>query len=678
MASPKKFGSYNKKSNDDDSSSSDESDIDESDIKLSLDKSKKSSSTNERRDREIYGDDGLYEEIDNVISAGDDDEYLSKYDSDDRDFSVVVDDDNISISIELDDTTYDLVWDGNDFKDMGKNDGKWDYKNLHFMDTARRIAKKYYPKERSDEISTPKRKTPVSTKDSIFKIGSPKSPQTITEWLASVGCDLDEYMENIRVLADKGSSSDSVILFGDLNMNGKKQPVVFKIVFESQSTFINSLKVEQQIYTNVTEGMLNNFHTPHLTSCIGVINMCSTKDITDKLLKDQLKNFTTALNKIDGGLYDKKKAHILILGQSSGKTLYDYINPSNVLYKTIDTNDRFNILFQLLYTLRCFEKVGLRHNDLHAKNIFVDKLTTPEERIYYISDDVWVKILVKYDTKIFDFDRAAIYHPSVDRNFVLDLGDYCQDYDQCNKYDSRTDLASIVSGFINIETNIKVRTFLKTCMSGLFFQSLYNRPYPHLNAIKNDRGEIIHGPDITDDKLQSIAVCIDKLVNCPDFVKTKGSGRSVGKIYILPPPIKTVMWNPTTSISHQSLSTKLDPNPVSDYLGDVYIDSLKLDGIIKSPNIYEKEFGKEYLRDSTKTLFKEFIKRKNVIKTNHLICKAACYIICIPFTYKLSSTDIKKFLKSSTRLVNREPIQKIISDIWNVFNGTLPIEMIKV
>lgn len=78
-------------------------------------------------------------------------------------------------------------------------------------------------------------------------------------------------------------------------------------------------------------------------------------------------------------------------------------------------------LFQLLYTLTCFQEIGLQHNDLHLNNIFVDELTTPIPYISYRISKTTVIILtdVKYVPKIYDFDHSSTF--PLDAN-VVSLG----------------------------------------------------------------------------------------------------------------------------------------------------------------------------------------------------------------------------------------------------------------
>ena len=504
--------------------------------------------------------------------------------------------------------------------------------------------------------------------------------ENISEWLEKVGCNLDEYLENIKVLANKGSASDSVILFGEIDIKRKKTPVAFKIVFKSKIEQSNSLIVEQQIYINVVENLINNLHTPHLTSFIGLVKSCDTDSLLEKLNPVEIRNFKAAMRTIYEEDYDLNNASLLILGKSGGKTFRAYL-----LEKTLSTSDKFSLLFQIFYTLRCFEKIGLSHNDLHMDNIFVDKLEVPQERIYYISDNKWVKILVQYDVKIYDFDRGSIYHPSVERNFTLDQY-FCSEYDQCNKYESRRDLASIFSYFLNASDEKGVRPFFKSSslISPEFFQRVYNRKFLQLNAFPKgeDEDDLKSGPPITDDQLKSIAVCIDVLLSVPEFIHTSGTGGSEGIVYTLPPAIKSTMWSPTSSISHKSKGCTMSTYPVSTFLTDAYINTInsKMEPYYFKNNIYETEFGKEYLHTSKIILFREFIKRKNVMSNYHIHYLLACYIICIPFIYKFDSNNLIKFINNGKLLSGQQGsiLSPYISDIWNVFNGTLPIEMLKV
>jgi len=496
--------------------------------------------------------------------------------------------------------------------------------------------------------------------------------QSVSEWLSKVGCDIDQYLENINVLENKGSSSDSIIMFGDIMLNPiesfKKTPVTLKIVFDPKNSFNNSLKVEQQIYTNVIDNMINNSHTPHLVKWLGFVKTCDTNDIMKLLSETERKKFKIARDKIKKDVYNLDNMSMIILEKSNGITLHRFLKQ----YKTLGIDDEilFDIIFQLLYTLRCFEKLGLTHNDLHFDNIFIEKLGYPEERIYYISDSKWVKINAEYDIKLYDFDRASIYHPSVDRNFTLDFR-HCKPFAQCNKFNSRTDLSAVLSSLARRDCP-PINTFIRGCMSEKFYESLAKREFSQIN----NYGEL------TDNELNSIAVCIDKLINHRYFSRNKiGDGKTEGVIYTLPPSLQPGIWLPTSNKSHASMKREPSNESVSLFLVDEYVNTIGIYYIVKD-NIYEKEFGKSYIDDARKKLFKEFIKRKNVMKRLHILYMTACYILSIPFVYKLDDRQLEIFVYNGKILeytiVDSMDVIKCINDVWNIFNGTLPVAMIKI
>src|SRR4051812_29272499 len=74
------------------------------------------------------------------------------------------------------------------------------------------------------------------------------------------------------------------------------------------------------------------------------------------------------------------------------------------------------IYFQILYTLEVFNRYGLRHNDLHRGNVFVQTTMESKEKeieiektyIEYIVNDVRFFIPSQFMALIYDFDRASV------------------------------------------------------------------------------------------------------------------------------------------------------------------------------------------------------------------------------------------------------------------------------
>ena len=133
----------------------------------------------------------------------------------------------------------------------------------------------------------------------------------------------------------------------------------------------NSFRVEAQIYE-------------HVLSQINVINLC-------KYYGTFLNGTVIALEKIDG------------------TNLY-------YLADKLSFSDLLKVIIQLLYTLICFEKKGLYHNDLNTQNVIIQKLDTETVFIYKYKNRK-ITFETKYLLKIIDFEKASIYHDQVERNF---------------------------------------------------------------------------------------------------------------------------------------------------------------------------------------------------------------------------------------------------------------------
>jgi len=92
----------------------------------------------------------------------------------------------------------------------------------------------------------------------------------------------------------------------------------------------------------------------------------------------------------------KKLNHII-------KSLLSYSNDNNL-------QEFYIILFQIIYTLKCFDLIGIKHNDLHFGNIFLEINEHHEKNKFskYIIDGKTYEILnSNYTVKIYDFDLGS-------------------------------------------------------------------------------------------------------------------------------------------------------------------------------------------------------------------------------------------------------------------------------
>jgi len=118
--------------------------------------------------------------------------------------------------------------------------------------------------------------------------------------------------------------------------------------------------------------------------------------------------------------FKKNNMEIILQKMDPYKTLYEFCG------ELIGTEDEMkSVIFQVIYTLYCFEKIGLTHNDLHVGNIFYEKVETPYNASYVLPDNTIISVPIKFKTYIYDFDRSTIEFKGVEPNIDLDYSDLC-------------------------------------------------------------------------------------------------------------------------------------------------------------------------------------------------------------------------------------------------------------
>jgi hypothetical protein len=150
----------------------------------------------------------------------------------------------------------------------------------------------------------------------------------ISQFITTNQCALINNMKRVDILKNKGSASDSIIIFGDLPSPSIKRagsiPIATKIVFpyiNGRNLLKNALRVEQQIYEYIVNPMLENRYTPHLVPYLATIR-CTTatllanfKKHEDVTLFELLKNVIRG-NSLGNYIYDLSNLSILVLYQS--------------------------------------------------------------------------------------------------------------------------------------------------------------------------------------------------------------------------------------------------------------------------------------------------------------------------------------------------------------------------
>lgn len=250
----------------------------------------------------------------------------------------------------------------------------------------------------------------------------------IGSYLSENKCDISKLFKNIEIWSksEKHSVSNTVIVEAEIKMSKElseyenynntviiKIQVKKKLVYSKEYKSVdilkggidNSLTVEKQIYEYLQIFAIDNI-SPNIIGYLGYFE-CKELSFGEEVL-EQL-NIRTE---------DVDSFGLLILRKSNGIPLYKFFDSID-----IQEIDIVKILFQIIYTLKCFENIKLIHNDLHAGNILVEILDDEEQLNYSINGPIY-SFYTKYIVKIYDFDRASIPRHNIERNLLLNYWEY--------------------------------------------------------------------------------------------------------------------------------------------------------------------------------------------------------------------------------------------------------------
>ena len=284
-------------------------------------------------------------------------------------------------------------------------------------------------------------------------------------------CEWDRYFESTRIF---GVSSASATIQGivkakkihpsdpPLDMFFKIMPDIDKI-HPGENTE-NRHIIEPFIYRYLTNLIYNNV-TPNLMEYIGMIHCDDIIPIIslDPDLENRVSGWFEGTPYEDWDIEDAmaislKKGNIMLIELGNGMSLSQMIKDPSI---SLTINEFKTIIFQIAYTLDQMARVHIRHNDLHAGNVWINILDSPTKMVYQTASGTFT-IHTRYVAKIFDFDLSAYTYPGANasiRNYTLD--DYfCHAHGMCQSPDLRFDLvtvmysiyASVVKEEISFET----------------------------------------------------------------------------------------------------------------------------------------------------------------------------------------------------------------------------------
>ena len=239
--------------------------------------------------------------------------------------------------------------------------------------------------------------------------------------------DFEKYLDDIKI---RNKNNANIIIYGKLNpiynLHSTKlnKNIIIKMTFKNNYND-NSLEVENDIYEKVISKLILNKNTPNVIMYIGTYKYKNYIKYLSQY-KNKSKIYNKLLNKInkinniyniDNNIYNINDVNLLIIEQGE-QSLYS-------LFKTIRNKYHiFTIIYQIVYTLKCFEEIGLMHHDLHHKNILIDTIDCTKYKYYdNINNHNKYKILnIKYLIKIFDFDHSCKDKTSVSNNLTSFIG----------------------------------------------------------------------------------------------------------------------------------------------------------------------------------------------------------------------------------------------------------------
>lgn len=291
------------------------------------------------------------------------------------------------------------------------------------------------------------------------------------------------------------------------NETGSKTAQMFT-KFDNQNSFVkmfakienqNGLFVESLFYNTIIQTLLIE-STPFLVAGYKFLecsDLASLKEklnyIEESLPKSQKKFFSDRVdlwfekfNKNNSLITDDKKIFInitqaitnsksliswifenLILSDSNSRKIFlkkDQVSQQEIdIYKNEWYNSSENslnnftcILFQIIYTLWCFDLIGIRHNDIHLYNFLIEKLDSPKEFYFDVTDPKSsssnkeiIKMKTNFKIYFFDWDHGAITQErginkiitnSVLQDYEINKVGICPRYG-CNEYNQGFDIA---------------------------------------------------------------------------------------------------------------------------------------------------------------------------------------------------------------------------------------------
>jgi hypothetical protein len=229
-----------------------------------------------------------------------------------------------------------------------------------------------------------------------------------------------------------------------------------KLSFRPLSRFYNNYVVESQIYSHILSNLQT--HTYHIPSAFST-GHSSVDGISHCELRT-IQNWD-----VQQGSLDFNSVQALSVRNEGSETLESL---------WVSECDNTHILFQVLYTIACFERVGLRHNDLHPGNIYI-KTEVGLSRVKYQIGEKVVSFNTRKLVTVVNYEHSSIYNSQVERNGYLD---YLHEFQDTHIYSNGLNEGHDAFKFLSSYNKGSLRIWLEFVCPKLFSVNYENNTVP--------------------------------------------------------------------------------------------------------------------------------------------------------------------------------------------------------
>jgi len=262
---------------------------------------------------------------------------------------------------------------------------------------------------------------------------------------STISCELSSWFRNATTIK-KVSASPTDVIFAKLVSGEIDVPVSIKVFLDitklpagSSSRYYNDraavigVKYEVKVYRDIISRITDGHYSPNFVRYIGY-GQCPVKNVKNLGGPE----ITSSIENIYGPIlrkYPDLPMGILITEKAGAgqpvQSLNDFWqgNPSD--------EDNLKVIFQIVYAVAVMQEFRLVHNDMHSANVLVVTLPAPIT-IFFVFDTRVFKITTRYVPKLFDWDFA--FCGALGKNRKIELDNFCQDINICNRFSTKTDL----------------------------------------------------------------------------------------------------------------------------------------------------------------------------------------------------------------------------------------------